>query len=80
MLELFIPISLNPLKKCGQCHLLLSSQSGFLLLNYRFNLLLLAVSFFLLFEIAFHVELLSLLIPLRVHQLLNFLPHFHELF
>ena len=80
MLELLIPISLDPLEKCGQRHLLLSSQACFLLFNYGLNLLLLAISFFLLLEITLHIQLLCLLIPFRVHELLNFFAHVHELF
>ena len=79
MLELLVSVPLDPLQESSQGHLLLSPQSGLLLLNYCLYLLFLAVSFFLLFEIALHVELFGLFVALGVHQLLDLLPHVHEL-
>ena len=80
MLELLVSVSLDSLQESGQCHLLLPPQPRFLLLDYGLDLLFLSISFFLLFEVAFHVQLLGLLVALGVHQFLDLLPHVHELF
>ena len=80
MLELFISISLDSLQESCQGHLLLSSQPRLLLLDDGFYLLFLAISFFLFFEVALHVELFGLFVALCVHQFLDLLPHVHELF
>ena len=65
MFELLVSVSLDSFQQSSQGHLLLSSQSCFLLLDDGLYLLFLAVSFFLLLEVALHVELLGLLVPLR---------------
>ena len=80
MLQLLIPVSLDSFEERCQGHLLLPSQTRLLPLDYGLYLLFLAVSFFLFFEIALHVEVLRLFVALGVHQFLYPLPHIHEVF
>ena len=66
MLELLVTISLDPLKKSGQSHLLLPPEPSLLLLNQLVDGVFLTILLLLLLEVTLIVKLLCFLIPLRM--------------
>jgi hypothetical protein len=80
VLELFITVSLYPLKEGSQSHLLLAAEFGLFLIDDLVDGILIVVSLRLLLDVTLDIELFCLFIPLGMHKFLNFLAHFHELF
>mmetsp|Transcript_419 Transcript_419/g.461 ORF Transcript_419/g.461 Transcript_419/m.461 type:complete len:110 (+) Transcript_419:187-516(+) len=74
VLELFIPVPLDPLQQRSESQLLLMSQLGLFLLNDCLHLCLQFVSFKLFKEVSLHLDLLCFLISLHFDQLGLFVP------
>ena len=79
MLQLLVPVALDPLEQSRESLLLPLPEKRFLFLNVELKSLLGLLSFLLLHLLALKLEEFSLLVPLRESELLDFVFQLHQL-
>ena len=79
MLQLLVPVALDPLEQSRESLLLPLPKKRFLFLNVELKCLLGLLCFLLLHLLALKLEEFSLLVPLRESELLDFVFQLHQL-